>query len=106
MLRLNPNCSVFLYSVPIDMRKSFDSLASLTAGVKVNALYVFFSRTRNKVKILYWDEDGYALWYKRLEAGTFRLSGAKENEQITGIDLKKILSGMDFRRIKLQKNYK
>lgn len=106
MLKLDSNFQVYLYSIPVDMRKSFDTLGSLVKGVKQNSFYVFFSRTRNRVKILYWDTDGLALWYKRLEAGTFKLSGANEIEEITGIDLEKLLSGTDFRRIKISKNYK
>jgi transposase len=66
---------------------------------------VFLSRCRRKVKILYWDRDGYALWMKRLEAGTFRVEKrAGGYEAITGVDLELLLSGVDFSRIFLRKN--
>lgn len=64
----------------------------------------FFIRRRDRVKILMWDQDGYCLWYKRLEAGTFRIQESEGHEEITGVDLKLLLQGMDLRRIKLRKN--
>ena len=56
--------------------QSFDGLAglvrqSLDADPLAGDLFVFFGKRRDKVKLLYWTGDGYALWYKRLEAGTF-----------------------------------
>lgn len=68
------------------------------------ALYVFLSRDRKKVKILQWERDGYWLHYKRLEASTFRVE-RRENgsEELTGVDLARLLSGIDMRRIKLAK---
>lgn len=67
---------VYVCCQPTDMRKSFDSLAALveqTIGQNPLSghLFVFFSRQRNRAKILYWDRTGYCLYYKRLEQGTF-----------------------------------
>lgn len=62
-----------------------------------------FSRCKSRVKILYWDEDGIALWYKRLEAGVFRVKSEQEKEIITGVDLNRLLSGIELSRIKMQK---
>jgi transposase len=53
---------------------------------------------------LYWDNDGYALWYKRLEAGSFRIAEGDTTEAITGVDLEALLSGVDLSRIKLKKD--
>lgn len=61
-----------------DMRKGFDTLAQLARQthqqeVFSGSLFIFLSRGKDRIKILYWDRDGLALWYKRLEEGTFRL---------------------------------
>jgi transposase len=101
--------TVYLYEGVIDMRVSFDRLSSLVKeqierSVVSGGIYVFFSRCRSRVKILYWDRDGYALWYKRLEAGSFKIEKRASYEEITGIDLSKVLEGMDLSRIKMQKS--
>ena len=62
------------------------------------------SRCRKKVRILYWDRDGYALWQKRLEAGVFKVEALDGYEVITGVDLFALLSGMDLSRIKFRKD--
>ncbi len=66
---------VFLCTTPADMRKGFDSLAALVRDRLGNDplsghLFLFVSRGRDRLKLLYWDGEGYALWYKRLEEGT------------------------------------
>lgn len=108
MLNLKPETKVYLFSAPTDMRKGFDRLAELAkehAGQSPlsGALFVFLSRRRDRVKILFWDKDGYVLFYKRLEAGTFRVEEKEGCEEITGVDLELLLAGMSLRRIKLRK---
>ena len=76
MLTLPGSLKVFLCLVPIDMRLSFDRLAALARDFHgedplSGHLYVFTSRRRDRVKVLYWDRDGLVVWYKRLERGTF-----------------------------------
>ena len=76
MLMLPAAVKVFLCLVPVDMRLSFDRLALLASDVHgedplSGHLFVFSSRRRDRVKILYWDQDGLAIWHKRLERGTF-----------------------------------
>lgn len=69
--------AVYLYTQPIDFRKSFNSLAliveqELEASLMSGALFVFTNRTRKRLKILYWDVTGLALWSKRLERHVFK----------------------------------
>jgi transposase len=100
---------VYLWLGRCDMRMSFDRLSGLVKekmarSVIEGGLYVFFSRDRARVKILYWDRDGYALWHKRLEAGMFRVELRDGHEAITGVDLEEILCGVDLSRIKVRKS--
>lgn len=76
MLSINHSTRVFICSQVIDMRYSFDALSGLvTKHFGMNPLsghiFVFFSRRRDRMKLLFWDTDGFALFYKRLERGTF-----------------------------------
>jgi len=68
----------FLYSQPVDMRKSFDALSGIVTGsMGKDALsgdvYLFIGKSRDKIKLLVWEKGGFVLYYKRLESGTFHL---------------------------------
>ncbi len=81
MLSLALPGRIFVYTRPTDMRKSFDGLAALVrdqlgADPLSGHLFVFRSRQGDRLKMLYWDEDGFVIVYKRLEAGTFRFPSA------------------------------
>ncbi len=67
---------IFLYDQPVDMRKSFEGLGVLVdhaypGTLLSGSLFLFLNRNRNLIKVLYFDGDGFAIWYKRLEKGTF-----------------------------------
>jgi transposase len=67
---------IYLYDQPVDMRKSFEGLGHLIdcsypGKLLTGSLFLFLNRGRNLIKVLYWDGDGFAIWYKRLEQGTF-----------------------------------
>ena len=71
MLNLASTTRIRLYNQPTDMRKSFDGLCGLVRSALDSdpldgTLYVFINRRRDRAKLLYWDQDGLALWYKRL----------------------------------------
>jgi transposase len=76
MLSLPPSVRIFVATQPVDGRKGIDSLTSIVRGQLAldplsGHLYVFFSRRCDRVRILYWDRSGFALWTKRLERGRF-----------------------------------
>ena len=84
MLGLNRPTKVFLYSKPCDMRKGFNGLYGLVKNaMELNPLsghlYVFINSQRNLLKVLYWDGDGFAVFYKRLEKGTFKMDISVQN---------------------------
>ena len=85
-----PETPVYLWLGVTDMRAGFERLSAvvqkrMSRSVTSGGLYVFFSRCRRRIKILYWDNDGYALWYKRLEAGTFRVHKSREQPVIRNL---------------------
>ena len=90
---------IWLANQPVDMRRSFDALAehvrTILAGDPTSGhLFVFRNRTSQRVKILWWDQDGYALYYKRLERGTFQFPVAGGKSVAIGSEqLKRLLSG-------------
>lgn len=96
-----PSVRVFVASVPVDLRLSFDSLAACTEDLLhqdplSGHLFVFRNRQGDRVKILYWDRTGYCLWYKRLEKGTFRLPSGREGAEISAAELILVLEGIDL----------
>jgi transposase len=114
MLSVPGQVKVFLCLAPTDMRKSIDGLAGLTSEVLAQDplsghLFVFVGKRRDRVKLLYFDDDGYALWYKRLEGGTFRLpAAAAEQTSVTlsAAELTMLLSGVDLASVKRTKRYR
>lgn len=103
MLNLPPSTKVFLCSEPIDMRLSFDAISGMVSrhfGINPLSghLFVFFSRRRDRMKILFWDLDGFALYYKRLERGTFSWVlelDLSDRGEIDASDLAMLLTGIN-----------
>lgn len=95
------------------MRKSFDTLHALVRNtleldVFDGHLFVFSNRRRDRVKILYWDRDGLALWSKRLEEGAYAMpfsEGSERRREITAQELGALLSGIDLSRAERRKRY-
>ena len=108
-----PSTGIYLCVEPTDMRKSFDSLAQLArehlCGDPLSgAWFVFYSKRRDRLKILYWDRDGFALWHKRLEEGPFQfpttVPGSKGLE-ISSSGLALILNGIDLTTVRQRKRF-
>ena len=119
MLSVTPAVRVLLCTLPTDMRRSFDTLAGvvrqhLGGDPLSGTLFVFRSRGGDQVKVLYWDRDGYALWYKRLEKGTFRFpdpaspapggAGAASVE-VSAADLLMLLEGVDLASVRRSERF-
>jgi transposase len=105
---------IWLCTGPTDMRRSFDRLAEQAQSVtrqdpQSGHLFAFRSRGGDRLKLLYWDKDGYVLWYKRLEAGTFKLPKVEATQlsvELRASELAMILDGIDLASVKRGKRYR
>ena len=114
MIHLPASVRVYLCLTACDMRRSFDGLHALVRDRLeldpfAGHLFVFSNRRRDRVKILYWDRDGFALWAKRLEEGTYAMplpgSADERRREITAQELGALLSGIDLSTAKRRKRY-
>ncbi|CAA9540978.1 MAG: hypothetical protein AVDCRST_MAG96-4299 [uncultured Segetibacter sp.] len=113
MLHLSAACRYFLYSGHTDMRKGFDSLCGIISSqMRENALtgavFIFFNKKRNQVKLLLWEGDGFAMYYKRLEQGTYEVPAGNDNNKalyISSQQLQLILQGISLRSVRKRKRY-
>jgi transposase len=113
MLNLSRTVKIFLGLAPVDLRKGFDSLAALVETVLAQdplsgQLFVFRNKRADRVKVLYWDGDGYAIWYKRLESGTFRFPQPAENTaslSVSAADLAMLLDGVELTSVRRRPRY-
>ena len=114
MMHLPASVRVYLCTTPCDMRRSFDGLHAMVTGVMqldafAGHLFVFSNRRRDHVKILYWDRDGFAVWSKRLEEGTYAMpfeNAPERRHEITAQELGALLSGIDLSAAKRRKRYR
>ena len=110
MIALPPRIRVFLYRLPTDMRKSFHGLVALTESeLKQDplsgSLFVFVNRRRDRIKILYWGQTGFCIWYQQLQKGTYQLpdQDALQEQttlQVTRSQLSLILDGIDLSSVR------
>jgi transposase len=112
MLLITEHQRYFVYTGVTDMRKGFDTLCGLIrAEMKLNPMsgdmYIFFNRARTHIKILLWDRDGFALYFKRLERGTFELPTQNSigTSLISAQTLALILQGIVLSSVKRKKRY-
>ena len=117
--QLSAAVRVFLCTRPTDLRKGFDGLSGLvqecfSQDLLTGHLFLFLNRRRDRIKILYFDGDGLAIWYKRLEVGSFQqlrpsasaghATGAAGIE-LTATDLALLLGGIDLTTARRRKRY-
>ena len=113
MLSIPSNVSVYLCRKATDMRKGFDGLHTMVIQVFERDpldghLFLFVNRRRDRLKMLWWDRDGMALFYKRLEAGTYQVPVASddaEGVEIDATDMAILLNGIDLQSAKRRKRY-
>lgn len=104
---------IWLCLGPTDMRRGFDRLAEQAHTVtrqdpQSGHLFLFRSRGGDRLKALYWEKDGYCIWYKRLEEGTFklpRLDAAQRSVELKASELAMILDGIDLASVKRVRRY-
>jgi transposase len=119
MLTLALPNRVFICTQPADMRKSFDGLAALVqqhlgCDPLSGDLFVFRSKRGDRVKLLWWNDDGYALWYKRLEEGTFPWPNADGTRTPVGThgltlrpaELAMLLDGIELSNVQRRPRYR
>jgi transposase len=115
MLNLSGEIRVFVCTQPADMRRSFDGLCGMVESIVQQEplsghLFVFRNRNRDRLKILYWDRDGLAIWYKRLEQGTWQFptdlkNAGEDGVEISTDELSLLLGGIDLRSVQRRRRY-
>ena len=103
MIRPSRTTQAYLYTGVVDMRKSIDGLAALVENdleldPMQGVIFVFCNRGRDKIKILHWENNGFVLWYKRLEKQKFKwLNDAQiSSHKISGHHLNQLLDGLNI----------
>ena len=107
MLKLESFSGIYLHRDHVDFRKSIDGLSAIVEeemclDVFGRHLFLFCNRNRTRLKVLYWDATGFALWYKRLERDRFRWP-RRHDEEVVTIDAQQfewLLGGYDIWKMK------
>ena len=113
MLHLSASCRYYLHHSPTDMRKGFDSLcgtvsSELQMNVLSGAVFIFINKKQTQVKLLLWEGDGLAIYYKRLEKGTYEVPLINKDATDLSISheaLQHILQGVSLRSVRKRKRY-
>jgi transposase len=112
MLQLSAAEKYYWYLPPVDMRKGFDALCgivqSMEREVTRGGVFIFCNRKRNQIKLLHWEGDGLAIYYKRLEAGRYELpcvDPSSGTSHIKSSQLQLILQGIELASVRHKKRY-
>ena len=113
MLNFPPSVRIRLATAPVDLRRSFDRLAAEVRDQLHNNplsghIFVFKNKCGDRVKLLYWDEDGYVIVYKRLEEGVFHWPATAEGQtsvSLRAAELAMLLDGIDWPKAQRGRRY-
>jgi len=113
MLSFSSQQRYFLYHAPTDMRKGFAGLSGLVRQhldqeLLSGDVFIFINRRRDRIKLLMWDQTGFALYYKQLERGTFERpsQGGTASVELCWSELVMLLEGIEIKSIKRRKRYR
>ena len=110
---LHQGSRLYLYAKNVDMRRSFDGLHAIVQSefnrqVQGGDMFLFLNKRRDRIKILWWDGDGMAIFMKRLEAGTYQLPSMAADQVslvMDRIQVELLLSGIELSSVKRRKRY-
>lgn len=114
MLSVAPGVKIFLYAQAADLRRGYDGLASLVQEAMgedplSGSLFLFLNKRANRLKLFYWDRDGYAIWMKRLQSGSFELparhSADSPHVKLTAAELSLILEGIELASVRRRRRF-
>jgi transposase len=108
------NLRIFVCTSPIKMNLSFEGLMGVAQETfdqnpLSGHLFLFFNRQRDRIKILFWDVDGFCIWYKRLEVGVFQLPAVTAGQPGIELDccqLNRLLGGLDLKNGRRRRRYR
>ena len=113
MLSISAQTRIYIAVEATDMRKGFDGLCGLVSSTLhqdplSGALFLFLYKRRDRMKVLYWDGDGLAIWYRRLEQGTFQVplrQGDVSSFEIRSDEFTMLLRGIDLSSVRRRKRF-
>ena len=113
MLGFSSNVHYYICTRPVDIRNSFDGLAGIVRNFMQKnpisgGVFIFINKRRSHIKLLYWDGDGFALYYKRLEKGVYpyRTIVQEPSEEMTREEVIMLLEGLSYQDMKKGKRFK
>ena len=113
LLNLPQNVRYFLYRGSADMRCTFNGLSNIVRGEIQQSplsgdLFIFFNKRRDQVKLLIWDNDGYLIYHKRLEKGSFEVPKVQDESEalVSAEQLQLILQGIELKSVQHRKRYR
>lgn len=103
MIALASSARIFLCKEPVNMRKSFEGLGTIVeqlfpGELLSGAVFIFLNRQRSCIKALFWDRDGFVIWYKRLERGSFARN--VQNNTLDRREFLMLLEGIEPKKIR------
>lgn len=113
MLAVASTTRVYLYMQAVDMRRSYDGLHAIVQSefardIRLGDYFMFINRRRDRIKIIWWDRDGLAIFMKRLESGSIQkpiVEGNAKSLMIDHAQLSMLLTGIDVSNIKRRKRF-